>query len=79
MAVVLTVGSFLTVANCYWITVAEAMWFAIHITVLSIFFNAVFCLFVLLLVNTPLKRHLPRAALSPPELLMIYMMIWMQN
>ena len=74
MAVVLVLGSLLTVANCYWIVVAEAMWFAIHITVLSIFFNAVFCLFVVLIANAAVKRYFPQIALSSPELLMIYMM-----
>jgi len=77
MAFVLSIGLLLTVANCYWIVVAEAMWFAIHITVMSIFFNAVFCLFVLLLINLLLKKVAPSLALSKAELLMIYMMMCM--
>ncbi|MBC8233402.1 hypothetical protein H8E77_27960 [bacterium] len=77
MGRVLLLGVILTIANCYWITVAEAMWFAIHITVMSIFFNAVFSLFVLLLVNLGLQKLAPRSALSAPEFLMIYMMMCM--
>lgn len=77
MLLVLSIGLLLTFANCYWIIVAEAMWFAIHITVMSIFFNAVFCLFVLLLVNLLLKRISPKVVISKAELLMIYMMMCM--
>jgi len=77
MGFVLSIGLLLTVANCYWIVVAEAMWFAIHITVMSIFFNAVFSLFVLLLLNLLLKKVAPSFSLSKAELLMIYMMMCM--
>jgi hypothetical protein len=44
---------------------------------MSIFFNAVFSLFVLLLVNLGMQKLAPRIALSTAEFLMIYMMMCM--
>ena len=79
MQLVLLLGGILVIANCYWITVAEAIFFAIHITVMSIFFNAVFCLFVLLLINAVFRRFVPQLTLSKPELLMVYMMMCMAS
>jgi hypothetical protein len=75
----LILGTLFVIANCYWIVVAEAMWFSIHITVLSIFFNAVFCMFVLILLNFALKRFLPSLSLTRGEILMIYMMMCMAS
>jgi hypothetical protein len=77
LTVVLVLGTVLTVANIYWIVLADALFRITHITVQSIAFNAVFCLFLLILVNLALQRFLPRLALSKPELLMIYMMMCM--
>ena len=67
----------MTIGNCYWIVLAEAMFRTIHLTVQSIAFNAVFCLFILVLVNLGLQRYLPRTALTKPELLIIYVMMCM--
>ena len=75
--VVLALGTFMTIGNCYWIVLAEAMFRTIHLTVQSIAFNAVFCLFILVLVNLGLQRYLPRTALTKPELLIIYVMMCM--
>ena len=77
MKIVLALGTVLTVANCYWVVLAEAIWRTMHLSVQSIAFNAVFCLFILVVVNLALQRFLPRAALSKSELLMIYTMMCM--
>jgi len=77
MKTVLILGTLLTVANCYWIVLAEAIRRTMHLTVQSIAFNAVFCLFVLILLNMMLRHFLPRIALTKPELLMIYTMMCM--
>ena len=77
MKIVLVLGTLLTVANCYWIVMAEAIRRTMHLTVQSIAFNAVFCLFVLILLNMVLRYYLPRIALTKPELLMIYTMMCM--
>jgi len=46
-----------------------------HPTRISLFFNVVFTLFVLVLLNFVLKRFLPKAALTQSELLVIYVML----
>ncbi|GIX08136.1 MAG: hypothetical protein KatS3mg115_2539 [Candidatus Poribacteria bacterium] len=74
---VLIVGSLLTVLQCYWIVVAEAMWFSIHLTVQSIFFTAVFALVVLMLFNAGLRAVRRNLAFSRQELLLLYVMMCM--
>lgn len=73
----LIIGSVLLFVNCYWIVVAEAMWFTVHITVISLFFNTIFTLFLVLAFNQLLKRFLPKTSLGNGELLMIYVMVTM--
>ena len=75
--VVLTVGIFLTIANCYWMVLAEAMFRTIHMTVQSIAMNAIFFLFFFNLINMGLKRFLPNAVLNKSDLLIIYAMVCM--
>ena len=77
LGVVLIIGTLLTVANCYWMVLAEAMFRTIHMTVQSIAMNAIFFLFFLNLINMALKRFLPRAVLSKSDLLLVYAMICM--
>lgn len=61
--------------NAYWVFNAEVLYASIHATVLSIFFNCVFCLTVLLALNALLRRLWPRAALSAYELLVVYSLL----
>jgi hypothetical protein len=77
MIFVLILGTILTIANCYWIVTAEAIRRTIHITVQSIAFNAIFCLFILILINILLLRFLPNIAFRKSELLIIYVMMCM--
>ena len=77
--VVLTVGIFLTIANCYWMVLAEAMFRTIHMTVQSIAMNAIFFLFFFNLINMGLKRFLPNAVLNKSDLLIIYAMVCMRS
>ncbi|MDA1193164.1 MAG: hypothetical protein O3A46_15925 [Candidatus Poribacteria bacterium] len=72
---VLIVGSLLTALQCYWIVVAEAIWFAVHLTVQSIAFTSVFGLVALSLVNIGLKAIHPRLSFTKPELLLVYVMM----
>lgn len=77
MIFVLVLGTILTIANCYWIVTAEAIRRTMHMTVQSIAFNAIFCLFFLILINILLLRFLPGIALRKSELLIIYVMMCM--
>jgi hypothetical protein len=70
------VGLILVVVNAYWVGIASELWYAVY-TLVSPFSNAVFTLFVLILINTLLKRGAPRLAFTPAELLLIYIMVTM--
>lgn len=69
------IGVLLIPANAYWITKAEVVWATIHATVLSIFFNVIFTLFVLSILNLALKKFFPSIAFMPSELLTIYVIL----
>ena len=61
--------------NNYWIFVTEIVRYAGHPTTISLFYNAVFLLVLLVVLNAFMKRFLPRWAFSQGELLTIYVMI----
>lgn len=69
------IGLLLIPANAYWITKTEVVWATIHATILSIFFNVIFVLFALSILNFALKKYTPSLALSPEELLTIYVIL----
>lgn len=75
MGRVLVVGSVLTALQCYWIVVAEAIWFAIHLTVQSLIFTAIFALVILMALNVALKALHPRLSFTRQELLLMYVMM----
>jgi hypothetical protein len=68
-------GVLLIPINAYWIMTTEIVWYSGHPTVVSLFFNAVFLLFVLATVNLGVRRLWPRAALRDDEVLVVYSMI----
>ena len=70
------IGLILVVVNAYWLAVTSELR-RFHLTFVSLFFNAVFTLFVLVVVNQSLKWVTPRHTLSAQELLVIYIMVVM--
>ena len=68
-------GLCLIPAHCYWIMMTEIVWYSGHPTIVSLFFNAVFTIFVIGLLNLLLKRFAPRVALNESDLLVIFVMI----
>lgn len=70
----LAIGLVLVIINCYWIMMGRATHQS-YPTNISLFFNVVFNLFLLSLLNLLLKRFLPRSALSQAELLVVYVML----
>ncbi len=64
------IGLLLIPPNAYWIASGEAT-----STTVSLFFNVIFILFVLLLINLSVKRILPNVALNQGELLIVYVML----
>jgi len=71
----LLLGLTLIPINCYWVVKAEIIRATIHATILTMFFNVIFCMFVLTLLNHAIKRFIPKRALSQAELLLIYTML----
>ncbi len=67
------IGCFLIPVNCYWVAMAEIVYYTLHATVLSLFFNAIATLLFLSLVNSLLRKF--RLNLSRGELLTIYIML----
>jgi len=58
-----------------WVVQAELIWYSGHSTAISLFFHVTFVIFILALGNLCLEKWFPRAALSPGELMTIYMML----
>ncbi|MBD3292656.1 MAG: hypothetical protein GF393_07000 [Armatimonadia bacterium] len=61
--------------NAYWITQMAVVRYQGHPTTVSLFFNAIFILFVLRLLNDVVRRIIPRLALERGELIVIYAMV----
>ena len=69
------IGLLLIPPNCIWVVQVEIVHYSGHPTCLSIFSNAVFSLFLVILLNLGLRRLRPRWALSQGELLTTYVMV----
>ena len=61
--------------NAYWVIRMEVVRYSGHPTTISLFFNVVFILAVLLGLNALVRRLAPRWALAPGELLTVYIML----
>ena len=75
----LILGVLLILVNVYWLTVTNELWYGLHMTLASLFFNAVFTLVVLVCINFLLQKYVPAIALSRQELLVIYVMVVMAS
>jgi len=74
---VIIIGLFLLLINTYWVFMGSEVWHSTQLTIASLFFNAVFTLLVLVLINLVIQRITPKHALTQADLLMIYTMIVM--
>ena len=70
----IALGSILACVNCYWI-ILMLFWNQGHPTVISLFFNVIFTLFILSLINLLLRRYFKTLSLTRGELLTIYVML----
>lgn len=75
----IVIGLILVLANVYWITAGNEIWNTVQLTIASLFFNAVFTLFVLSLLNLFLLKLSPKISLSQGEMLVIYVMVVMTS
>jgi hypothetical protein len=69
------IGLILIPLNTLWVVLAELGWYSGFPTCLSLFFNAVFCVFVLVVGNLVVERIRPAWALHGAEILVVYTMI----
>lgn len=72
---VMLLGIVLIPVNCVWIARSEGLDGAGFPTYLSLFYNVIFCIVGLLLVNVFLRRNMPGLVLSRRELLVVYAML----
>lgn len=65
----------LIVLDAFWVIRAERVGYGPFFSTISLFANALFLLTGVLLLNWPLRRFLPKLALSQGEILLIYAMV----
>lgn len=71
----IVIGLLLIPVNSLWIVLAEIMWYSGEPTTISLFYNVVFILTLLILANLVVRRYKPSWALEPGELLVVYTML----
>lgn len=69
------IGSVLIFLNCYWIMDVEGILHWAHPTAISLMWNVVFSLLILLVINSLIRRVAPHKALTQPEFVTIYIMV----
>ena len=68
-------GLLLIPVNTYWVIFVEGIRHWNHATAMSLFWNTIFFLFILVLINLVIKRYAPRFAFSQGEFITIYVMM----
>lgn len=71
----LLLGAFLIPFHVYWIITVEGIYHWSHCTAVSLYWNVIFNILILLGINAVLKRWASRWALTQAELVTIYVMI----
>ena len=61
--------------NSYWIMQMEAIYYSAHSTLIALFFNVVFNLLILIVLNIPLRKISPKLVLRQGELVTLYIML----
>ncbi|MBD3184479.1 hypothetical protein GF312_19505 [Candidatus Poribacteria bacterium] len=74
---ILLIGLVFVVLNGYWTLMGSEVWHSTQLTIASLFFNAVFTLLVLVIINLVIKKIVPRFAMSQADMLTIYVMVVM--
>ena len=71
----IAIGAILCVPNVFWVLEVEGMWHSGHPTTISLFWNVVLNVFILILANLVVKRFRPEWAMTQGELITIYVML----
>ena len=61
--------------NSYWIMQMEAIYYSAHSTLVALFFNVVFNLLILIVLNIPLRKISPKLVFRQGELVTLYIML----
>ena len=69
------IGALLIIPNNYWMTQMEMVWGGTYPSVITLLFNVVFSLFLLIIVNLSLQKFLPKLSLTRSDFLVIYVML----
>lgn len=71
----IVLGLILIPLNTFWVVLSEIMWYSGEPTTISLFYNVIFILFIIVVINLAVERYKPTWALKPPEILVIYTML----
>ncbi len=71
----IAIGLLLIPLNAFWLALSEIVWYSGEPTSISLFYNVIFILFLLTLINLLIRRYSPEHALDPGELLVVYSML----
>ncbi len=69
------IATVLAPLNCYWTVMMGEVRYSGHPTTVSLFFNVIFCVLLIRLVNELVRWRCPRVALGGNELIVIYTML----
>ena len=73
---IILIGLILIVVNCFWVIQVEGIWHSNHASAMSLFWNSIFFLLLLVLFNLfVLKRFWPKKAFTQGELIVAYVMM----
>ena len=61
--------------NCYWVIEMEVIRYSGHPVTISLFFNVIFSLFMIIGLNYLLRRFVPSLALAQSEFVVVYLML----
>lgn len=71
----LLVASILIPINCYWVIEMEVIRYSGHPVTISLFFNVIFSLFVIVGLNRIFRQFSPTLPLTSSELIVVYLML----
>lgn len=71
----IVLGLALIPLNSMWLMLSEIVWYSGEPTSISLFYNVVFIIFLIILINLVVQRFRPSWALSAPEILVVYTML----
>ncbi len=70
------IGALLIPLNAYWVMCVEGIYHKGHPSVMTLPWNVVTTILGLIIINQFLKRLVPKHALTQPELITVYVMVW---